>query len=161
MNETPTRKSTRWPVAIVVSLLVLFTAVFVVAFISITQSEMQPAPEAPADLTADTYMEIVAPLLEDADPENGALLVEKFACIACHRLATQDNMAPYFTGIAERAATQRPPLTAAAYIYESIVNPGVFVLEGYQTIMPQSYHNQLTDRELGDMIAYLLTSDAH
>jgi hypothetical protein len=71
-------------------------------------------------------------------------------------------MAPAFVGIAERAATRRPPLTAAAYIYESITNPSAFIAPGqYNAAMPENFRERLSDRELGDIIAFLLTPDAH
>ena len=100
-------------------------------------------------------------LLQDADPANGASLIEQYECVACHRLAVANNSAPPFVDVAERAATRRPPLTAAAYIYESIVHPAAFVVAGYNTVMPQNFRDRLSDRELGDIIAYLLTPDAH
>ena len=98
--------------------------------------------------------------MQDADPTNGASLIEQYECVACHRIAV-NNIAPKFVDIAERAATRRPPLTAAAYIYESIVHPAAFVVDGYNTVMPQNFRDRLSDRELGDIIAYLLTPDAH
>jgi mono/diheme cytochrome c family protein len=64
-------------------------------------------------------------------------------------------------GIAERAAARRPPLAAAAYIYESITHPTAYIVEGFSGAMPQNYPERLSERELGDIIAYLLTPDAH
>ncbi len=81
--------------------------------------------------------------------------------MACHRLGVASKIAPTFEGIAERAASRRAPLTAAAYIYESITHPTAYVVEGFQPAMPQNFSERLTDRELGDIIAYLLTTSAH
>jgi hypothetical protein len=63
-------------------------------------------------------------------------------------------------GIAARAATRRPPLSAAEYVYESITTPTAYVVEGFQPAMPPNYPERLTDQELGDIIAYLLSGDA-
>jgi hypothetical protein len=161
VNESPTQLTPRWPVVVAVVLLVLISAVFVIAFVTTTQSERAVKSQPTLELNTDTYLDEVTPLLEGASAENGALLVEKHACVACHRLTNRENIAPPFEGLAERAEAMRPPLTAAAYIYESIVDPDAFGVGNYQTAMPQNYRNLLSDRELGDIIAYLLISDAN
>ncbi len=122
---------------------------------------MAATPEATLELSPDSYLNQVNALLQDADPAQGSVLVEQYGCIACHRIGAANKIAPAFVGIADRAATRRPPLTAAAYIYESITNPTAFEVEGFNPAMPQNFRERLSDRELGDIIAYLLTADAH
>jgi mono/diheme cytochrome c family protein len=161
VNAAPNRGAARWPVIIVISFFILITIIFVIAFVITTGSEMAAASQPTDALTADTYVEQVAGLLQNADADNGAQLVEAYGCIACHRLGVSSRVAPAFEGIAERAATRRPPLTAADYLYESIINPTAYVVVGYQPAMPQNYPDRLSDQELGDIIAYLLTSTAH
>jgi hypothetical protein len=58
--------------------------------------------------------------------------------------------------LGERAATRREPLTAAAYIYESILYPAAHVVADYPNVMPQNFPQRLSNKELGDLIAYLL-----
>ncbi|MCY4105453.1 MAG: hypothetical protein OXG02_01925 [Chloroflexi bacterium] len=77
------------------------------------------------------------------------LLVDK-ACLACHNLA---NIAPPLELATALAASRRPPLSAATYLYESIVYPNAFVVEGYNPTMPLT---ELTDEELASLIAHLL-----
>jgi len=161
VNVTPDRQPARWPVLVVIGLFVVITAVFVVAFVTATESEMAAPPEIMPELSADTYQEVVTALLQDADADNGARLVEQYGCVACHRLGVATHVAPAFEGIAERSAIRRPPLTAAAYIYESITNPAAYVVEDYQPAMPQNYPDRLSDQELGNMLAYLLTPGAN
>jgi cytochrome c oxidase subunit 2 len=115
----------------------------------------------PAALTENTYMDKVASLLGSANAENGARLLEKYNCVVCHRIGAENKIAPAFVGVAERAATRRPPLNAPAYIYEAITHPTAFVVKGFSPVMPQNFSELLSDRELGDIIAYLLTPTAH
>jgi cytochrome c551/c552 len=131
------------------------------AFALTTETELVVVPTAVSQLTADTYMDRVSSLLEGADATRGAALVEQFGCTACHREGAVNKIAPPFEGIAARAATRRPPLTAEAYIYESIINPVAYVVEGYNPAMPQNFAQQLSDLQLGDIITYLLTPNAH
>jgi mono/diheme cytochrome c family protein len=157
MQSSTVTPKPRWPLVLVIILFVVAS----VSFVILLGIATQPVSDAPTELTADTYMDEVTRLLEGADASNGALLVEQYQCIACHRIGAENGVAPAFVGIAERAATRRPPLTAAAYIYESIVNPTALVVEGFGPVMLQDYRDQLSDRQLGDIIAYLLTPDAH
>lgn len=157
---TQTLQSIRWPIYLVLGLFLVVTAVFVIEFVVSTETEMASKAEATVELTSDLYVDEVSALLENADPAQGAQLVEQYSCVACHRLGAENNIAPAFVGIAERAALRRPPLTASAYIYESIVNPTAYTVESYNPAMPQNYGERLSDRELGDIIAYLLTPDA-
>ena len=153
-------KAARWPVYLVIGLFILVTVIFIIALALTTENELVVAPTAVSQLTADTYMDKVIPLLQRADASRGATLVEQFGCVACHREGVVNKIAPAFEGIAVRAAARRPPLTAAAYIYESITNPTAYVVVGYNPAMPQNFSQQLSDRQLGDIIAYLLTPSA-
>jgi hypothetical protein len=160
VDTSPNRRAPRWPLLVVMLLFILMVAVVTLDFLTANESMNSDALTPVTELTVDTYADIVTPLLENADPEKGALLVEEYSCVACHRLGVAAGIAPSFEGGADRAATRRPPLTAAAYIYESIVHPEVYVVEGYQPAMPQDYSDRLSDSELGDIIVYLLMPTA-
>ena len=150
-------RTAAWPVFIVIGILVVFSVIFVVEFINLGGgSEAIDAGE----LTADTYLSVVEPLLVDANAANGPALLEKHICVTCHMGAAAENrVAPDFAGIADRADSRHPPLSAAAYIYESIIYPNAFEVAGYSGQMPQNYPQDIPDDELGDIIAYLLTLD--
>lgn len=158
MTNSPPPAISRWPLFLAALLLVAVIIVFAVELL--TSTTMAATPEATIELADTTYMDIVTELLNDANPQNGGKLVEQYACAACHRLGAANKIAPPFVGIADRAATRRPPLTAAAYIYESIINPTAYIVEGFNPAMPQNLRERLSDQELGDIIAYLLTPDA-
>jgi len=155
------RHAARWPVLVALALLILITVIFIVEFVVSTQSEMVAKQTAPATLTANTYMDKVALLLSNANPENGAKLVEQYNCVACHREGAENHIAPAFKGMAERAATRRPPLSAPAYIYEAITHPMAYLVQDFSPVMPQNFSELLPDQDLGDIIAYLLTPNAH
>lgn len=155
MLEQPTGRTSAWPVYIALGLLGLFGIIFLIEFANMSRGD-----GGAATLTADTYMEIVTPLLIDADPANGPALVQQHGCTACHGGNNAGRLAPGYEGLAERASERRPPLTGAAYVYESIIYPGAYTVEGYQNNMPRLYESQIPHDELGDIIAYLLSGDA-
>jgi cytochrome c551/c552 len=89
-----------------------------------------------------------------ADPSKGAAIFEKYACNACHR--AEDGVGPALTGMGRRAALRRPNYSAAAYIYESIIEPNAFIVPDYANIMVSNYKAKIPEVELFDLIAWLL-----
>ncbi|MFQ3672287.1 MAG: cytochrome c [Aggregatilineales bacterium] len=151
--EPKTAKS-KLPLLVTGALLAVISIGFVYEFVLTSTTTPEGAAEV---LTSNTYMDIVAPLLAAADVERGAALVNsQFECHVCH-VQSAGQVAPGFDGIGARAATARPPLTAEAYLYESIMYPSVHVVGGYSASMPANYPTRLEPQQVGDMIAYLLT----
>ncbi|PJF41140.1 MAG: hypothetical protein D6737_14855 [Chloroflexi bacterium] len=137
-----------WPVRIVAVAFVLIGIIFLYFFITFDDETV----EVPETLASTTYLDVVDSLLANADSTNGPQLLVQFACTTCHETV----VAPLFEGLGERAGERRPPLTAAAYIYESIVSPSAYVVDGYVDVMPRNFRQRMTDKQLGDLIAYLL-----
>ena len=79
----------------------------------------------------------------------------------CHTCHTDLTVGPAFPGdspLAVRAVTRKPGYPAELYIYESIVAPNAEIVPGFQQdIMPGDFRQTLTDQELADLIAYLMT----
>jgi mono/diheme cytochrome c family protein len=146
------------PVYAVIGLLIAFALFFLFELLTFDPASVAVAPEPVSEIA---YLDVVDPLLVNADAARGAQLVVSYACTACHREGAANGVAPAFTGVAARAAQRRPPMTARAYIYESIVNPSAYVVENYPNSMLQNLRDRLTDQELGDIIAYLLSEDAY
>ena len=100
---------------------------------------------------------------EAADPlAHGKQIFDSSGCGGCHTIEgiSFGEVGPNLTQIAEIAATRRDGVSAEDYIRESVLNPNAFVVEGYQpNIMPQTYGQQLSSRDLGDLIDYLLTQE--
>ncbi|GIK29405.1 MAG: cytochrome c [Chloroflexi bacterium] len=157
MNNQTIRKTSVWPVVVAGLFLVGFTVLFVSELLQLSgdESSLPPAGET---LTAQTYQDVVDVLLVNADVERGAALVQRYGCVACHTGAGADNrLAPNWAGLPDRAAERHPPLSAEAYLYESIVYPRAVDIEGYTGTMPLIYGSQIPDDDLGSIIAYLLT----
>lgn len=97
--------------------------------------------------------------LAHADPEHGQQLTLSNACIGCHNVNPAVQMTgPTWHNIANTAATRVPGESAGLYLYHSIIRPNQYVVPGYQPgIMIQTYQDMLSDQDLADIIAYLLT----
>jgi mono/diheme cytochrome c family protein len=63
------------------------------------------------------------------------LFREKGQCTTCHGIG-RAGRGPDLAGVGARAGTRRPGTKAAAYIVESLLKPGAFVVEGFPNIMP-------------------------
>lgn len=135
------------PLVLLIAFAVIFLAELMNVDTSITGDDTTPV--------AERYVEEVAALLENADPARGETLMVQ--CNACHVIGAVNHIAPPFEGVADRAATRRPPMSAETYIYESIVYPEAYIVEGFMNSMPINYRDQYNDQDLGDIMAYLLT----
>src|SRR5436309_15625504 len=60
----------------------------------------------------------------------------KGTCEICHRIGQKGTRAPDLGGIGARAAKTKPGMSAKAYIIESLLQPSVYIVEGYPPIMP-------------------------
>ncbi len=79
-------------------------------------------------------------------------------CSACHSTTNENILVgPSLLGLADRAGKIVPGLDARAYIEQSIKDPGAFVNEVFQNIMPATYSSSLSPDQLEAVVAYLLT----
>ena len=60
----------------------------------------------------------------------------KGTCEICHRIGQKGTRAPDLAGVGARAAKAKPGMSAKAYILESLLQPGAYIVEGYPNIMP-------------------------
>lgn len=135
--------------AIVIGTLLVF-ALVLAAVVSSTS-----APGA-TSVDAEAYAAEVAAALADADAGLGAELIQERGCAACH-IQGEGRLAPLFDGGADLAGERRPPLSAEQYLYEAILFPALHLVDGYTNAMPNNYQDRLSQREVGHMIAYLLS----
>ena len=99
------------------------------------------------------------------DPFNGAILFGTFqdaanySCANCHLTDSEKaNLGPGLLNIKDRAATRVEGVTAAEYIYQSIVDSKSYTVEGFDPeLMPQNWAEIYSDLEIFDIVAYLMT----
>ncbi len=99
------------------------------------------------------------------DPARGAALFTTmfsevgFACATCHRVDSDEQLVgPGLLNVASHAAGHVPGLSVEEYLYQSITDPGAYVVPGFpDNLMPRTYRELFTDEQIGDLMAYLLS----
>ena len=111
------------------------------------------APPTPAEETPAAEGGVRAP----------AELFTAMACVGCHVLdqlqdaSNRGAVGPNMGNLAENAAARVAGMSAEDYIYQSITEPGAFVVEGYVTgIMPPDFTTKMSEEEIRGLIAWLL-----
>lgn len=130
----------------------------------------------------EAHMELAMSL---GDPENGEALFTTiipatgFACATCHRVdSTESLIGPGLLNVAdpghdpsahqhgqgETEVTETPQAEERTmdevvdYIHTSIVHPSDYVVPGFpDLLMPQTYEQLLSEQDINDLIAYLIT----
>ena len=152
MPQTNTKpKQTQAALILTIALLAAVAFVFVITLVISSATDTDAS-----SVNQQSYAAEAAAALEGSRPSAGAALIEDHACAACHVLGN-GAVAPLFDGIADRAAQQRPPLSAEQYLYEAIVYPAAYILKPYANAMPNDYDLRLSQQEIGHIIAYLMT----
>ena len=95
--------------------------------------------------------------LPAGNTKKGEQLFTLSGCIGCHSQEKDKRLVgPSFYGVFVRAATRKPGYNALEYVYESIVNPNEYVVEGYQPgLMAQTYAKQLSQQDMTDLLAWI------
>ncbi len=80
-------------------------------------------------------------------------------CITCHSLEPDVVLVgPSHAGLANRAGSYQEGVGAEEYLRESITDPDAHIVEGFTPgVMYQNYANDLSAREINDLVAYLMT----
>lgn len=113
----------------------------------------------------DPPLEASDDILAIGDPERGRELYEsggasQIPCTTCHTLDGTDLVGPSFQGLAGRAGTRVEGLSAESYVRQSIVFPSAYLVAGYANSMNVTYNQLLSEQEINDVVAYLLTVTA-
>lgn len=124
--------------------------------------EEAAAPKTLADLSDDEIYAGLEPDMVDAikngDLANAETLAVTNACLGCHSLDPEAKMTgPTWHNIGDTAVTRIEGMSPAAYLYDSIVAPNDYVVEGFPgNVMTPTFGDTLSTQELGDLVAYLL-----
>ena len=116
----------------------------------VPQNEVQPPPaaiEIPADLTTDQMVTVGRQIMDT-----------KGLCFTCHTIGRTGALRfPDLAGVAGRAAERVPGLSDVDYFAQSMYEPDVFVVPGFNPGMPTINRPPigLTDQEILTVIAYL------
>ena len=80
-------------------------------------------------------------------------------CITCHSLEEGVTLVgPSHAGIGAKAAEVVQGLSAEDYLKQSIIDPDAHISEGYNAgAMYANYGRELTDQEIADLAAFLLS----
>jgi nitric oxide reductase subunit C len=81
------------------------------------------------------------------------------ACGTCHSLEPGTVLVgPSLANIGAEAGSRVSGQSAEEYLGASITDPGDYVVEGYgANLMPGTYGSQLTQQQIDDLVAYMLS----
>ena len=90
-----------------------------------------------------------------------AILGDRMApgCTTCHSLEIDKTLVgPSLAGIGKTAQTNPGGKKAFDFLVESIINPDVTLANRFEAgIMYQDFRNDLTEQQIADLVAYLLS----
>jgi cytochrome c553 len=81
----------------------------------------------------------------------------KIPCATCHTLDGTPLVGPSFQGLAERAGSRILGMSAEEYIHQSILNPGAYIVQGYQNSMNNTYAQFFSEEDIDNLTAFLLS----
>jgi sulfur-oxidizing protein SoxX len=67
------------------------------------------------------------------------------------------RLAPSLLGVSARAGDRAQQLGAVEYLRQSILDPNAYIVEGYEDDMDKGYKYGLSEVEVDDLVAFLLT----
>jgi mono/diheme cytochrome c family protein len=96
------------------------------------------------------------------DPAAGETVYNEVAspaCNTCHSLEPGVTLVgPSLSNIGAEAGDMVAGQSAEEYLRESVVEPNAYVVEGFPAnVMPTNYGSQLTEQQLNDLVAYMLS----
>jgi cytochrome c oxidase subunit 2 len=79
------------------------------------------------------------------------------SCSTCHSTGHDVIVGPGLGGLRGVADKRVNEQSAIEYIHTSILDPGAFVVSGFENMMPSAYSRVLSEQDIADLTAYLLT----
>ncbi len=81
-------------------------------------------------------------------------------CSTCHYVEAHQRIlvGPNMAGISKRAQVRVPDISAVDYLEQSIREPEAYMVDGFPIgTMNEKYDSRLSDEDVEDVIAYLMT----
>lgn len=136
--------------------------VLLVFLVSCTSSGKN-SPREQAVVASSTATLELAPNLSPS--ERGEILFGQFqssagfSCSACHLTSSERRLVgPGLKNVRLRAVGYEVTDSAEDYLRESILHPEAYIVEGYpENVMPRIYGQFLSESQVNDLIAYLLS----
>ncbi|MGE3356201.1 MAG: hydrogenase iron-sulfur subunit [Acidimicrobiia bacterium] len=118
-----------------------------------------------ADTTLDAGRRLVVEALDTPPPpgvdEGREVFTERNlgGCVVCHSTEHgEDRVGPSLAGVADRAATRVPAMSAEEYLRTAVLDPDAYVVEGYRAgQMLPIYAERLSPAQIDAVVAYLLS----
>jgi sulfur-oxidizing protein SoxX len=90
---------------------------------------------------------------------NQGLIGTQPGCMTCHSLEPGVTLVgPSLASIGAEAGSMVSGQSAEEYLRQSILAPGEYVVEGFADgIMPANYGDELSEQQLNDLVAFLLS----
>lgn len=79
-------------------------------------------------------------------------------CTSCH--GATDGTGPGLGTMYREVGDRMAGVSAADYVYQSIVEPGAYVVEGFADVMPATYGTEFTPQEVADLVKFVVEFDA-
>jgi mono/diheme cytochrome c family protein len=94
--------------------------------------------------------------------DDGGGVLSGGGCSECHSLDGSESTvvvvkAPTWQGISGRAGDRVTGLSAEEYLRESIVDPAAYIVESYPDYMPKGFRILLSEEDIDNLVAFLLT----
>jgi len=140
----------RMPVGLNVALLVVGTTAFYTYV-----GQMVPQKELLPPVVIDIKKDITT---DEMVPIGGGIADGKGLCLTCHTVGQSGVLRfPDLAGIGSRAGEQIPGLSEVEYMAQSLYEPDVFIVDGFNPGMPPIHKSPigLTDEEILCVMAWL------
>lgn len=79
-------------------------------------------------------------------------------CANCHS-GEDGATGPSLFGMSDVAGSRVEGLSAEEYLYQSIVDPSAYVVDGYNDIMPGDYADQFTEHEINSLVEFIMIAE--
>jgi mono/diheme cytochrome c family protein len=93
----------------------------------------------------------------------GKALFAAQGCGACHTFAPAGSSGTAGPNLDRLAADAKKANRGSldAYTHESIVDPGAYVVPGFQNLMPGTFGQTLKPQQIADLVAFLTSGQKH